>query len=123
MLEAWAIVAAAAATALRSTHSNSSPSPGDGVASFPSRFFIRVTTWETVRMASRRNSGSSKFLSAFRLKSDSEDTLFLMSWMTNDVSRWNASNSRARPTFSESWAMARIPAACSPTVARNSRSS
>src|SRR5438034_844704 len=39
------------------------------------------------------------------------------------VSRWNASNSRACPTFSESWATARTPAACSPTVARNSRSS
>src|SRR5437773_4092928 len=86
MVDAWLpISTAAAATAFRSTTSNSTPSPCVGVASFPSRFFIRVTTCDTVRIASRWNSGSSKFLSALRLKSDSDDTLFLMSWMMNDV--------------------------------------
>jgi hypothetical protein len=84
---------------------------------------MRSTVRDSVRRASFWNSGSSKCCSAFWLSMESAETAFFRSWITKDVSRWNASNSRAWASVSESRAVTMTPAACSPTVMKNSRSS
>ena len=115
--------AASSTSAARSTTSRRRRADSGAARSRPSSAFMRSTVLTTVRSASRWNSGSSKFFSAFSLSIESAEIEFLRSWITNDVSRWNASNSRDRARLSESRALTMAPTACSATVSMNSRSS
>ena len=115
--------ATSSARVARSTGSSRSRAGSGAALSRPSSAFMRSTVRATVVSASRWNSGSSKCFSAFSLSIESAEIEFLRSWITNEVSRWKASNSRDWARLSDRRAVSMTPAACSPMVSMNSRSS